>query len=108
MKNILFALLGIVLTFSACAKKDYVVTIKTSYGDIKVILYDQTPKHKENFLKLAKSGDYDSTVFHRIIKNFMIQGGDVNAKEGNENKIDYTIPAEFVDSLFHHTWRQSK
>jgi len=102
MKNIVFALLGIVLAFSACAKKDYVVTIKTSYGDIKVILYDQTPEHKENFLKLAKSGDYDSTIFHRIIKNFMIQGGDVNAKSGNENKIDYTVPAEFVDSLFHH------
>ncbi len=102
MKNIVFALLGIVLAFSACAKKDYLVTIKTSYGDIKVILYDQTPLHKENFLKLAQNGDYDSTIFHRVINNFMIQGGDVNAKPGNENKIDYTIPAEFVDTLFHH------
>ena len=54
MKNIVFALFGIVLAFSACAKKDYVVTIKTSYGDIKVILYDQTPQHKENFLKISK------------------------------------------------------
>jgi len=102
MKNIVFILLVIVLGFSACAKKDYLVTIKTSYGDIKVILYDQTPKHKENFLKLAENGDYDSTTFHRIINQFMIQGGDVNAKDGNENKIEYTIPAEFVDSLFHH------
>ena len=102
MKNMLFALLGMAMTFSACAKKDYLVTIKTSYGDIKVILYDQTPKHKENFLKLAQSGDYDSTKFHRIIKDFMIQGGDVNAKKGNEGKIEYTIPAEFVDSLIHH------
>ncbi len=90
------------LTMSACAKKDYLVTIKTSYGDIKVILYDQTPKHKANFLKLAESGDYDSTTFHRVMKNFMIQGGDVNAKPGNEKKIEYTIPTEFVDSLFHH------
>lgn len=93
---------GLMLTMTACAKKDYLVTIKTSYGDIKVILYDQTPNHKANFLKLAESGDYDSTIFHRVMKNFMIQGGDVNAKPGNEKKIDYTIPAEFVDTLFHH------
>ena len=101
MKNILFVLIGLMMTFSACAKKDYLVTIKTSYGDIKVILYDQTPKHKENFLKLAQNRDYDSTTFHRVIKDFMIQGGDVNAKPGNEKKIEYTIPAEFVDTLFH-------
>lgn len=102
MKNVILALFGLVMTFTACAKKDYLVTIKTSYGDIKVILYDQTPQHKANFLKLAQSGDYDSTIFHRVIDGFMIQGGDVNAKPGNEGKIEYTIPAEFVDTLFHH------
>lgn len=102
MKNILFICVGLVMTFSACAKKDYLVTIHTSYGDIKVILYDQTPKHKANFIKLAENGDYDSTTFHRVIKDFMIQGGDVNAKPGNQNKIEYTIPAEFIDTLFHH------
>ena len=102
MKNLIVVLISLTFAFSACAKKDYLVTIKTSYGDIKVILYDQTPKHKENFLKLARNGDYDSTSFHRVIENFMIQGGDVNAKPGNEGKIEYTIPAEFVDSLFHH------
>jgi peptidyl-prolyl cis-trans isomerase B (cyclophilin B) len=102
MKNVVMALFGLVMTFTACAKKDYLVTIKTSYGDIKVILYDQTPLHKTNFLELAKSGDYDSTIFHRVIADFMIQGGDVNAKPGNEGKIEYTIPAEFVDTLFHH------
>lgn len=102
MKNILFLTVGLVLTLSACAKKDYLVTVKTSYGDIKIILYDQTPQHKANFLKLAQSGDYDSTIFHRIIKDFMIQGGDVNAKPGNEKKIEYTVPAEFVDTLIHH------
>jgi len=101
MKNILFILTGLILTLSACAKKDYLVTIKTSYGDIKVMLYDQTPEHKANFIKLAEHGDYDSTIFHRVIKNFMIQGGDVNARPGNENTIDYTIPAEFVDTLTH-------
>jgi peptidyl-prolyl cis-trans isomerase B (cyclophilin B) len=102
MKNFVFVLVGMMLALSACAKKDYLVTIKTSYGDIKVILYDQTPKHKANFLKLAENGDYDSTTFHRILEHFMIQGGDVNAKPGNKDKIDYRIPAEFVDTLFHH------
>lgn len=102
MKNIFFILSGLVLTFSACAKKDYLITVKTSYGDIKLILYDQTPQHKENFLKLAQSGDYDSTIFHRVMKDFMIQGGDVNAKPGNEKKIDYSVPSEFFDTLIHH------
>ena len=102
MRNAAFTLVGVLLIMSACAKKDYLVTIKTKYGDMKVILYDQTPEHKENFLKLAKNGDYDSTIFHRVIGNFMIQGGDVNAIEGNEEKIDYKIPAEFNDTLFHH------
>ncbi len=102
MKNILFIILSLAFALSACAKKDYLITVKTSYGDIKIILYDQTPQHKENFLKLAQNGDYDSTFFHRVIKDFMIQGGDVNAKPGNEKKIDYTVPAEFVDTLIHH------
>jgi len=88
LKNVIFLLASLVLTFSACAKKDYLITIKTSYGDMKVILYDQTPLHKENFIKLARNGDYDSTIFHRVIADFMIQGGDVNAKPGNENKIE--------------------
>lgn len=102
MKNFVLLFFGMAMALSACAKKDYLITIKTSYGDIKVILYDQTPRHKENFLSLARSGDYDSTIFHRVINNFMIQGGDVNAKPGNEKKIGYTIPAELVDTLFHH------
>lgn len=94
-------LMGLMMAFSACAKKDYLITIKTSYGDMKVILYDQTPKHKENFVKLAKSGAYDSTTFHRVIEGFMIQGGDVDAKPDSKVTIDYTIDAEFVDTLFH-------
>ncbi len=98
---ILLSVMTVMLSLSSCEKKDYLVTIKTKFGDIMVILYDQTPKHKENFLKLAKSGDYDSTIFHRVIRDFMVQGGDVNAKPGNKNKIDYTLPAEFVDTLFH-------
>ena len=101
MKSTLVFFIFLALAFSACAKKDYLVTIKTTYGDIKVILYDQTPKHKANFLKLAENGDYDSTVFHRIIKDFMIQGGDIYQKPENKSKEEYTIPAEFVDTLIH-------
>ncbi len=101
MKKLFIILSVMTVMLSSCKKKDYLITIKTKYGDIQVILYDQTPKHKENFLKLAESGDYDSTIFHRVIKDFMIQGGDVNAKPGNADKIDYTIPAEFIDTLFH-------
>jgi len=101
MKSTLVLFLILALGFSACAKKDYLVTIRTSYGEIKVILYDQTPKHKANFLKLAENGDYDSTVFHRIIKGFMIQGGDIYQKPENKGKEEYTIPAEFLDTLIH-------
>lgn len=99
---VIFVISCAALLLDCTPQKDYVVTINTKYGPIKVILYDQTPKHKQNFLKLAREGKYDSTTFHRIIKDFMIQGGDVNAKPGNENEIDYTIPAEFVDTLIHH------
>jgi len=103
MKNILLIIFCYGL-FTSCSSQemDHVVTITTKFGDIKVILYDQTPEHKKNFIKLARSGRYDSTTFHRVIQNFMVQGGDVNAKPDVEEKIDYTIPAEFVDTLIHH------
>lgn len=88
--------------FAACAtEKDHLVTIKTKFGDMRVILYNETPQHKENFLKLAEEGLYDSTSFHRVIKNFMVQGGDINAKEGMEGEIDYTIPAEINEQFLH-------
>lgn len=101
-----FWLLWAVFMFVSCTgegkkDKDYLVTIHTNYGDMKVILYDATPKHKANFLKLAREGAYDSTVFHRVINDFMIQGGDLSDKPGVEEDADYTIPAEFVDTLFH-------
>lgn len=102
MKNVFFLAIALSLTLSACAKKDYLVTIKTSYGEMKIILYDQTPQHKENFIKLAESGAYDSTTFHRVIEGFMIQGGDLKTNPGNEKTVDYKIPAEFVDTLYHH------
>ena len=82
--------------------EDYLVTIHTDFGDMKVILYDETPLHKENFIKLAKSGKYDSTVWHRVIENFMIQGGDVYKKEGKQEPKGSEIPAEIVDGFYHH------
>lgn len=101
----LFALtatfLSLVVAFSCTSEKDELVTIHTQYGDMKVLLYDQTPKHKENFLKLAKEGLLDSTDFHRVIQDFMIQGGDVNAKGNSKEQVNYTIEAEFVDTFFH-------
>ena len=83
------------------------VKISTSFGDIIVKLYDETPLHRDNFLKLAKEGFYDGTLFHRVIKDFMIQGGDPDSKGAAKGKqlgagdAGYTIPAEFVPSLYH-------
>ena len=83
------------------SKKEEVVTISTAQGIIRLILFDDTPLHKANFLEKAKSGFYDGTSFHRIIDNFMIQGGDINSKEDNDpsndglgRANDPTIPAE--------------
>ncbi|HEY9117570.1 MAG TPA: peptidylprolyl isomerase [Roseivirga sp.] len=86
---------------------DYLVTIKTDLGEMKAILYDQTPKHKENFIKLVKDGFYDSLLFHRVMQSFMIQGGDPESKNAAPGQRlgtggpGYTIPAEFIPSLFH-------
>jgi cyclophilin family peptidyl-prolyl cis-trans isomerase len=85
---------------------DHVVTIRTALGNISLLLYDTTHLHKENFLKLAKEGYYNNTTFHRVIKDFMIQGGDPNSKDSlPENDgmggPGYTIPAEIVPELKH-------
>ena len=84
------------------------VKIQTTLGDITVSLYDETPQHRDNFLKLAKEGFYDGTLFHRVIKNFMIQGGDPNSKGASLSQplgagdVGYTIPAEFVFPKYYH------
>ncbi len=98
MKKLIFILTIII---QSCAmNKDVLITISTPYGDMKAILYDETPLHKKNFIELSESGQFDSTIFHRVIENFMIQGGDVNLIN-DEDVIDYTIPAEFNSNLFH-------
>ena len=105
----LFYCVTVVLFFISCtaqSSKEELVSIQTEYGDMLVLLYDETPEHKENFLRLAKEGFYDSTTFHRIIDGFMIQGGDPNSKDDNEMNDGqggpgYTIPAEFNSALIH-------
>jgi peptidyl-prolyl cis-trans isomerase B (cyclophilin B) len=71
----------VALTFVGCQKGPTFALIETDYGDIKVELYDSTPKHKENFIKLANEGFYDGTLFHRVIDGFMIQGGDPDSRD---------------------------
>ena len=84
------------------------VRISTNYGDIVVRLYDETPEHRDNFLKLAREGYYDSTLFHRVIKDFMIQGGDPDSKGAPAGKQlgsggpKYTLPAEIVYPKYFH------
>jgi len=87
--------------------KDQLYKIETEYGDMVFRLYDTTPLHKENFIKLIEQGYFDDLLFHRVIDEFMIQGGDPNSRNAEPGKMlgdggpDYTIPAEFVDAIFH-------
>lgn len=83
------------------------VLISTNYGDMKAILYNETPLHRDNFIKLVKEGYYDGTLFHRVIDGFMIQGGDPDSKTAKPKQMlgqggpGYTIPAEFKQELIH-------
>jgi len=84
-----------------------IVTIKTEFGDIKVKLYEETTEHRNNFLKLVNDGFYNDLLFHRIIENFMIQGGDSDSKNAEPGirlgggSPGYTIPAELIPKYFH-------
>ena len=109
LKSLLSASLFCLL-LTACAqdkKTESVVTIKTSYGDMVAILYDETPKHKENFIKLINQKFYDSLLFHRVVAEFMILGGDPDSKKAaaglplGAGGPGYTIPAEFNPTFFH-------
>ncbi|MGE0560260.1 MAG: peptidylprolyl isomerase [Flavobacteriales bacterium] len=94
-------------TFAQKIEKQTLILISTSLGDIKIRLYNETPRHRDNFIKLVKNGILNETLFHRVIKNFMIQGGDPDSKNAEkgvalgEGGLGYTVPAEFNSGLIH-------
>lgn len=100
MKRSLF--LTLTLTFLIMmeidAQKATKVLIHTDLGDIKVALYNDTPKHRDNFVKLANAGFYNGSIFHRVIRNFMVQGGSAPA---GLPEMSERIPAEFVPAHIH-------
>jgi len=89
------------------APTDCLVMITTEHGEMLVKLFDATPLHRDNFLKLAEQGFFDGLLFHRVIEGFMIQGGDPNSRDAQDGAMlgsggpGYTIPAEFVDTILH-------
>ena len=105
----IFILLAIVSVgfLGSCGEREDIVTIHTEFGDIVLLLFDETPKHKQNFLELAKGGFYDSTTFHRVMDGFMIQGGDPNSKDDDITNDGiggpgFTIEAEFNPQFTHN------
>ena len=106
MVLIVFVGLGFKPLVSQTFSKETIL-ISTPYGDMKLRLFNETPLHKDNFLKLVKQGFYDSLLFHRVINNFMIQGGDPTSKHASDTATlgngDYGkwIPAEFNPKIFH-------
>jgi peptidyl-prolyl cis-trans isomerase B (cyclophilin B) len=104
MRNVFVILILLFMAFQQTGrsqsnpKSETLVLIKTSYGDITAKLYNDTPKHRDNFIKNIKEGWYNDSPFHRIIKNFMIQGG--GNKDGRQDP-GYTIPAEILPNHLH-------
>ena len=101
MKKLLIAalvLVGLTCQAQKTTEKETVVVIKTSMGTMKAKLYNDTPQHRDNFIKLVNEGWYNGSPFHRVIKEFMIQGG-----QNADGRLDpgYTVPAEFKDNHFH-------
>jgi peptidylprolyl isomerase len=107
MKKLLIVTICLALTKQVFSQKDTLVEIKTSQGNIVVKLYEKTPLHRANFIRLVKKGFYDSLIFHRIIPTFMIQGGDPDSKRAASGAMlgnggpGYTIPAEILPEYFH-------
>src|SRR5690349_15772419 len=104
--------MAIVVGLTASARplgedKEVKVAINTTLGRIVVKLYNETPKTRDNFIKLVKQKLYDSTLFHRVIQQFMIQGGDPQSKTAKpgvmlgNGDVGYTVPGEFIPGLFH-------
>ena len=107
MKPILIAVFALTFSLLAHSQERVKVKISTKYGDMVAELYDETPIHRDNFIKLVKEGFYDGTLFHRVIPGFMIQGGDPVSKDDTPNTRignggpGYTLPAEFNSQFFH-------
>lgn len=105
--NNYFIFFLLLTTLVACKTKSTYVQLSTTKGDIVLKLYDETPLHQENFVKLVKDGYFDGVLFHRVIDEFMIQSGDPDSKNAKPKERlgnggpDYKIDAEFNDSLFH-------
>ena len=105
---LVFAALVVTLSCGVSPKsKETIVQIETEFGNIKIKLYDETPLHRDNFVKLIKDGIYTDLLFHRVIQGFMIQGGDPDSKNAEPGKmlgsgdLGYTIPAEINPKFFH-------
>lgn len=116
-RNLIVLLTILVCGLTACKpgqkkeedmEKETKLKIETSAGDITVKLYNETPKHRDNFIKLVEDGTYEGTLFHRVIKDFMIQAGDPESKKAPKGKmlgagdVGYTVPAEFVYPKYFH------
>lgn len=100
-------IMTLLLSFTNQTLEPGLVIISTRFGEIKIRLYDETPLHKDNFIKLISGKFYDSLLFHRVIKDFMVQGGDPESKNASKGVLlgnggpGYNIPAEFVPGLIH-------
>lgn len=110
MKRVLFLIaLAMGASTRLCAQTSTTeVLLETTMGNIRIALYDETPQHRDNFLKLTKMGSYDSLLFHRVIKDFMVQSGDIFSKNAKPGQLlgmgdyDYTLEPEFrLPKIFH-------
>ena len=117
MKKISFLVIFLAMTLAITAQvatnqkvnksKGTMIEMTTSQGKITIRLYDETPLHRDNFLKLVKNHTYDGLLFHRVIKNFMVQAGDPKSRDAKpgqplgDGTLGYTVPAEFRPELIH-------
>lgn len=109
MKKVFITLALFIMSFNS-AMAETIVDVKTTEGDFKILLYDDTPKHRDNFLKLVNEGYYNGLLFHRVIKDFMVQTGDMNSRNADSSTMlgggspDYTVEGEFVYPKHYHKY----